>query len=97
MGISRKAKREFFWIIFIMVIALQCYLLVFADGGYLRLRQLSSELEELKRENLTLKQNQRALIEKIQKLKTDPDAIERKAREEIDVAKPGDIIINIAE
>jgi cell division protein FtsB len=57
MGISRKAKREFFWIIFIMVIALQCYLLVFADGGYLRLRQLSSELEELKRENLTLKRH----------------------------------------
>jgi len=97
MGISRKAKKEFFWIIFILILVLQCYLLVFADGGYLKLKELSDELEDLKQENTTLLENQRILIDKIEKLKTDPDAIERKAREELDLARPGDIIVNIGE
>ena len=97
MSISRKAKTEFFWIIFILILGLQCYLLIFADGGYLKLRELSNELEVLKQENTSLKENQRILIEKIDKLKTDPAEIERKAREILGVAKPGDIIVNIGE
>jgi cell division protein FtsB len=97
MGISRKAKKEIFWIIFILFLTLQCYILVFADGGYLQYKSLAAELEELKRENMTLRQNQKQLLEEIEKMKNDPTAIERKARETIDVAKPGDIIVNIGE
>jgi cell division protein FtsB len=97
MGFSRKAKKEFFWIIFILILIFQCYLLVFADGGYLKLKELSNELEALKQENLALRKSQQELMDQIEKLKTDPDAIERKAREKLGLAKPGDIIVNISE
>ena len=97
MSISRKAKKEIFWIVFILILIVQCYLIVFADGGYLKQKQISTELETLKQENLTLRQNQKRLIEQIEKLKNDPEEIERKAREELDLARPGDIIVIISE
>jgi len=97
MSISRKAKKEFLWLVFILILLVQGYLLIFADSGYLRLKQISDELESLKQENRALRENQRQLLDQIEKLKTDPEAIERKAREELDLARPGDIIVNIQD
>jgi len=48
-------------------------------------RQLRREIEDLQQENANLRQ-------RIEKLKSDPHAIEREAREKLHYAKPGEVI-----
>ena len=48
-------------------------------------RQLRKEIEDLEDENARLR-------ERVQKLKSDPHAIEREAREKLHYAKPGEVI-----
>ena len=48
-------------------------------------RALQREIEELQQENAHMRQQ-------IQRLKSDPDAIEREAREKLHYAKPGEVI-----
>jgi cell division protein FtsB len=48
-------------------------------------RQLRREIEDLQQENAILRQ-------RVEKLKSDPHAIEREARENLHYAKPGEVI-----
>jgi len=48
-------------------------------------KQLRKEIDVLQQENARLR-------ERVQKLKTDPHAIEREAREKLHYAKPGEVI-----
>jgi len=72
-----------------------CYLLIFGDGGYLQLQLYQEELQELQIENMRLHKAQQVLIHRIQKIKEDPNEIERIARERYNFARPGDVIVNV--
>ena len=74
-----------------------CYLLIFGDGGYLQLQHYQDELQELQIENMRLHRAQQVLIHQIQKIKEDPDEIERIARERYNFARPGDVIVNVPD
>lgn len=65
----------------------------FGDKGYLELRRQRQELERLQSEIQRLEEENRRLIEEIQALKTDPRAVERVAREELKMARPGEKVI----
>ncbi len=70
---------------------------IFGAHGYMAMRRtqdgikrVTSEIERLNKDN--------ALLERVVKdLKTDPRAIEKMAREELILAKPGEIIIKIPQ
>ncbi len=51
-------------------------------------RQLRKEIDSLEQENARLRQ-------RVEKLKTDPHAIEREAREKLHYAKPGEVIYTL--
>jgi cell division protein FtsB len=51
-------------------------------------KQLRQEIDGLEQENARLR-------ERVQKLKTDPHAIEREARERLHYAKPGEVIYSL--
>ena len=51
-------------------------------------RQLRKEIDALQQENIRLK-------DRVEKLKSDPDAIEREAREKLRYAKPGEVIYDL--
>lgn len=51
-------------------------------------QQLRKEIDELEQENARLKDH-------IEKLKSDPDAIEHEAREKLHYAKPGEVIYTL--
>lgn len=53
-------------------------------------RELQQEIQDLQQENATLRKQ-------IEGLKSDPDAIERKAREELHYARPGEVIYKLDE
>lgn len=97
MKFSRKAKREIFWILLILLAFALPYPLFFGEGGYLQLRQYHEELSQLQVENERLRAQYRAYLDRIGRLKNDPAEIERIARERYDFARPGDIIVNLPD
>ena len=68
---------------------------VFGTHGFLAMRRTQSEinkvladLDQLNKENMQLEQE-------VRELKTDPHKIEKIARDELGLAKPGEVIIKI--
>jgi cell division protein FtsB len=51
-------------------------------------RELQKEIQDLQKENMQLRQQ-------VERLKTDPDAIEHEAREKLHYAKPGEVIYTL--
>ena len=70
---------------------------IYGEGGYMDLRRQLAELEELRQRTETLEEENRRLMEEIKDLRDNPDAIERVARENLKMAKPGETIITIPE
>ena len=95
MAISKKARKEITWILFFMLCAPLCYVLVFGEGGYLALRRYGEELQKLRGQNMELQRSQRELQWKIQKIRKDPEEMERIAREEYNFARPGDYVVHV--
>ncbi len=85
----------------IIVIGLGLFALVvhtvFGERGYLGLRSQRGEYERLKQEVWTLEEENQQLKEEIKALKSDPNAVERVAREELKMAKPGETVITLPE
>ena len=70
---------------------------VFGEHGHLALRKERKELERLESEIHRLEKENERLAEEIRTLKTDPRAVERVAREELKMARPGEKVIILPE
>jgi cell division protein FtsB len=68
---------------------------IFGQNGYLALRRQQKELQTLEQQIQQLKQENEQLDKQIRALKSDPAAIERLAREQMHLAKPGEIIYTL--
>jgi len=68
---------------------------VFGTHGVLAMRRSQKEAAEVQREIQQLNQENQKLQNRVQSLKTDPGAIERIAREEMGLARPGEYIFKI--
>lgn len=66
---------------------------VFGERGYLALRRQQQEVERLEQEIKHLEEENRRLTQEVQALKSDPRAIERVAREQLKMARPGETVI----
>lgn len=72
-------------------------LAVFDERGALALGKRSQELNDLNEDiNTAIEQNEKKRKE-IEELRSDRDAIERRAREELKLVKPGEIVIQTPE
>jgi cell division protein FtsL len=70
---------------------------IFGTHGYLamrrtrqEIRKVNSDIEQLNKENVRLE-------EEVKELKSDPRKIEKIARDELGLAKPGEVIIKIPQ
>lgn len=70
---------------------------LFGARGYVALRQQRKEYERLKQEIQALREENQQLIEEIKTLKSDPEMIERIAREELKLARPGETVIALPQ
>jgi cell division protein FtsL len=70
---------------------------IFGAHGYLSMRRTQSDIQRVSGEIDHLNKENIALQEMVKDLKTDPRAIEKIAREELILAKPGEIIIKIPQ
>jgi cell division protein FtsB len=85
----------------ILALLLVCIALVvhevFGEHGYLALRHQQKEVESLQQDIQRLRQENEQLDRQIKALKSDPKAIERLAREQMRMARPGEIIYTFPE
>ncbi len=68
---------------------------IFGAHGFLELRRTQKEIEKLRQEIAQVNAENRELAEQVQALKTDPRIIERIAREEMGLARPGELIYKL--
>jgi cell division protein FtsB len=68
---------------------------VFGTHGVLAMRRSAKEAADIRKEIDRLDEENRKLQDRVKSLKTDPAAIERIAREEMGLARPGEMIFKI--
>jgi cell division protein FtsB len=68
---------------------------VFGTHGVVAMRRSEQQAAEIQKEIRRLNDENRILQNRVQSLKTDPAAIERIAREEMGLARPGEYIFKI--
>ena len=70
---------------------------VFGQHGFLALRQEKKEVDSLRQQIQQLQRENEQLDKRIKALQSDPKAIERLAREQMRLARPGEIIYTLPE
>jgi cell division protein FtsB len=70
---------------------------IFGKNGYLALRKQKQEYRALEQQIEQLKQENRELEEQVKALRTDPKAIEKVARDDMRMARPGEIIYTLPD
>lgn len=70
---------------------------VFGTHGYLALRRTKQEIEKVQKDIARLNKENAELAEEVQELRTDPNKIEKIARDGLGLAKPGEVIIKIPQ
>lgn len=68
---------------------------IFGAHGFLALRRTQREIERLRGEIAQINAENRELADQVKALKTDPKLIERIAREEMGLARPGELIFKL--
>jgi cell division protein FtsB len=68
-------------------------LAVYGWQGVVRLREMRAQLVALERDNATLREQAERLAQVIDRLRNDPAYLERIAREERGMARPGETIL----
>jgi cell division protein FtsB len=70
---------------------------VFGPHGLIAMRRTQKEIEQIREQIGKMNDENKSLAEKVSSLKTDPKSIERIAREEMGLARPGELIFKLPE
>jgi cell division protein FtsL len=68
---------------------------IFGTHGYLAMRRTKQDIERVEGEIARLNKENAELSQEVKALKTDPRKIESIARDELGLARPGEVIIKI--
>lgn len=86
-------KRKALSLALFLIVAASLLNALFGDRGLLELLRARQEIEALDREIAALREQNQALLEEIRDLKSSPLAVERLARENLGLVKPGEIVL----
>jgi cell division protein FtsL len=70
---------------------------VFGTHGFLVMRRTQNEIRRVKADLEALRKENAALAQEVKDLNTDPRLIEKIARDDLGLARPGEIIIRIPQ
>ena len=70
---------------------------IFGAHGFIAMRRTQKEIEEIRQQIGKINTENKSLSDQVNSLKTDPKAIERIAREEMGLARPGELIYKIPD
>jgi cell division protein FtsB len=83
----------------ILVIAFLALLIhdIFGPHGVIAMRRTQREIQQIQQQIGKINAENKSLAEQVNSLKTDPKAIERIAREEMGLARPGELIFKLPD
>jgi cell division protein FtsB len=93
-------SRPLAWILptgLLLVAIVSVPLLVLDDQGLPRYRALREEREEVLRQNEALRHEVRTLSREVEALRADPASMERIARDDLGMVRPGEILFQFPE
>jgi cell division protein FtsB len=70
---------------------------IFGAHGFLAMRRTQQEIRQMREQIDKLNGENKSLTQQVNALKTDPNAIERVAREQMGLARPGEMIYRLPE
>jgi cell division protein FtsB len=70
---------------------------VFGTHGFIAMRRTQKEIEQIHDQISKINDENKSLSDQVNSLKTDPRAIERIAREEMGLARPGELIYKLPD
>jgi len=70
---------------------------IFGPHGFIAMRRTQKEIEQIREQIGKVNQENKSLADEVTSLKTDPKSIERIAREEMGLARPGEMIFKLPE
>jgi cell division protein FtsB len=70
---------------------------VFGPHGFIAMRRTQKEIDQIREQIGKVNDENKALSEQVSALKSDPKAIERIAREEMGLARPGEMIFRLPD
>jgi cell division protein FtsB len=70
---------------------------VFGPHGFLAMRRTQKEIEQIRDQIGKVNEENKSLAEQVNSLKSDPRSIERIAREEMGLARPGEMIFKLPD
>ena len=70
---------------------------VFGPHGFIAMRRTQKEIEQIREQIGKVNDENKTLTDQVNSLKTDPKSIERIAREEMGLARPGEMIFKIPD
>ena len=68
---------------------------IFGENGYLARQQRRLQIQSLTNEIQMLKQENAELMQKIKNLRSNPNTIEKLAREQLRLGRPGDVVVTL--
>ncbi len=70
---------------------------IFGPHGVIAMRRAQREIQQIRQQIGKINAENKSLAEQVTSLKTDPKAIERIAREEMGLARPGELIFKLPD
>jgi cell division protein FtsB len=70
---------------------------IFGEHGFFAMRRTQKEIEQIREQIGRINDENKSLTNQVTSLKTDPKAIEHIAREEMGLARPGEMIFKIPD
>jgi cell division protein FtsB len=96
-GTDVPLKRKALSLAIFLIAAASLLNALFGDRGLLELLRARQEIESLDREIAALRETNQTLLEEIRDLKSSPLAVERLARENMGLVKPGEVVLLVRE
>ena len=100
-GARKPSDKDKLYFAALLGLALACVFMVvheiYGEHGYLALQQERNTHETLNQQIKSLEQQNQELQKQIEQLKSDPKAIERVAREQMHLKRPGEIVLTLPE
>ncbi|MBI2998799.1 MAG: septum formation initiator family protein [Deltaproteobacteria bacterium] len=96
MARCKRAKRGLVYVLSALLVTLSLFT-VFGERGALHLWRLGQEQKRLEERNFVLQKENEILRERIYRLRHDDRYLERIAREELNLVRPGEIIYRFAD
>lgn len=81
--------------VLIALLLLMLWPLIGGQGGYLRVLSLSDELAEIKEQNAQIFEENQRLAAEVRSLVRGADAIEERARNDLNMVRPGEVLFRI--